>query len=95
MPVSDLTHVSLFTGIAGIDLAAEAAGFETTLQVEIADYQRALLYKHWPNVPKIKDIRELTLEKYNELTRGNKGGDKTGVTEGFRPPTVLSGGFPC
>lgn len=77
----DFTHVSLFSGIAGIDLAAEAAGFHTTLQVEIADYQRALLYKHWPNVPKIKDIRNVTKETIDEL--------------GIPRPTVLSGGFPC
>jgi DNA (cytosine-5)-methyltransferase 1 len=57
-----MTHVSLFAGIGGFDLAAEWAGFETILQVEIDDYARKVLEKHWPNVKRIKDIRDVKKE---------------------------------
>ena len=54
-----MTHVSLFTGIGGLDLAAGRAGFRTVLQVERDPYCLKVLGKHWPTVPRITDVKEV------------------------------------
>ena len=77
-----MTHLSLFSGIGGLDLAAEWAGFITVGQCEWADYPTKVLEKHWPNVPRWRDIRTLTKEDFFART-------------GLRTVDVVSGGFPC
>ena len=48
----ELTHLSLFSGIGGLDLARrKMAGFKTVGQCEWADYPTKVLEKHWPEVP--------------------------------------------
>jgi DNA (cytosine-5)-methyltransferase 1 len=55
--MSSLTFISLFAGIGGIDLGLERAGMTCVAQVEIDDYATRVLEKHWPNVPRFKDVR--------------------------------------
>jgi DNA (cytosine-5)-methyltransferase 1 len=51
-----LTVGSLFSGIGGIDLAFQSAGFDITYQVEIDDYCQKVLSQHWPEVRRYRDI---------------------------------------
>jgi len=54
--------ISLFTGIGGLDLGLERAGMECVAQVEIDDFCQKVLTKHWANVPKYKDVRDVGKE---------------------------------
>jgi DNA (cytosine-5)-methyltransferase 1 len=72
----------LFSGIGGIDLATEWAGFTTVGQCEFADYPTKVLEKHWPNVPRWRDIRSVTADSFRAKT-------------GLQTVDLISGGFPC
>ena len=73
--------LSLFSGIGGFELGLErSGGFKTVAQCEIDPYCRAVLKKHWPEVPCYDDIRTLTAET---LRRDGIAVD------------AICGGFPC
>ena len=76
-----LTHLSLCTGIGGIDLAAEWAGFKTIGQCEIDEYASRVLEKNFKGVHNFHDIRAITDRELRE--------------HGIGGCTVLSAGFPC
>lgn len=56
-----------------MDLGLERAGMECAWQVEIDPFCRKVLTKHWPNVPKFNDVREvgkLNLERVDLIAGG-------------------------
>lgn len=83
MIMHELTHLSLCSGIGGLDLAAEWAGFRTVAQCEIDDYASKVLAKNFKGVPNLHDIRTVTNGRLREC--------------GINPAelTVISAGFPC
>ena len=84
-----LTFGSLFAGIGGIDLGFERAGWRCAWQVELDDYAQAVLHKHWPDVPKFRDVRDCgahNLEPVDMIAGGfpcqdiSQAGKREGIT---------------
>lgn len=73
--------LDLFSGIGGFSLGLEKAGFETIAFCESEEYPRAILRKHWPDVPIYADIRNLTGERLQ--------------SDGLSGFDVITAGFPC
>lgn len=72
--------LSLFSGIGALDYGLQNAGFEIVGQCEIEEFPRRVLQKHWPNVPKFKDVQDVTAELVSE---------RCGRID------LIAGGFPC
>jgi DNA (cytosine-5)-methyltransferase 1 len=76
-----LRVLDLFSGIGGFSLGLErTGGFETVAFCEIEPFPRAVLKKHWPEVPCYEDVRTLTAERL--------------AADGIAVD-VICGGFPC
>lgn len=85
--------ISLFSGIGGIDLAFQWAGFKIAAQVEIDPYCQQVLQKHWPRVQRFGDIRHVRgtdLPAANVMAGGfpcqdiSTAGKGTGIKKGTR-----------
>lgn len=62
-----MRYLSLFSGIGGFDLGFDRAGMECAGQVEIDDFCRRVLAKHWPDVPRMADIREVAGNEFGTI----------------------------
>ncbi|GAB7040705.1 MULTISPECIES: DNA cytosine methyltransferase [Catenuloplanes] len=72
--------LELFAGIGGMSLGLERAGMRVVGHVEINPFCRAVLHKHWPEVPQHDDVRTTT----------------AWWTSHPRPAVdVVAGGYPC
>ncbi|WP_420013316.1 DNA cytosine methyltransferase [Tateyamaria sp.] len=73
--------MDLFSGIGGFSLGLErTGGFETVAFCEIEPFPRAVLKKHWPEVPCYNDATTLTADIL----------ERDGISV-----DVITGGFPC
>lgn len=58
------TFVSLFSGVGGLDIAAEALGMTPVAHVEAAPYCREVLDIRWPGLPVHDDVRTVDWSAY-------------------------------
>jgi DNA (cytosine-5)-methyltransferase 1 len=68
-----LTVGSLFSGIGGLDLGLERAGFKVIWQSEIDPFASKVLKKHWPEVTNYGDIKQIdwgTVERPDVICGG-------------------------
>lgn len=54
-----MKYGSLFTGVGGFDLAFDRAGHECAWQVEINASCRDVLARHWPDVKRYEDVKNV------------------------------------
>lgn len=70
----DMNHISLFSGIGGIDIAAHWAGFKTVAFVERDKFCQKVLAKNWPGVPIHDDVKTFNRSSVNGPVRVISGG---------------------
>ena len=73
--------LDLCAGIGGITLAGEWAGMTPVAFCEIEPYAQKVLQKHWPHVPIISDIHDVTKEALEQ--------------HGVGAIDLVSAGYPC
>lgn len=65
-PASMPRIASFFAGIGGFDLAFEQSGFVPKFHCEIQEYCQSVLRHHWPDVPLVSDINDVSAAEIPE-----------------------------
>jgi site-specific DNA-cytosine methylase len=98
----DFTHASFFSGVGGLDLGLERAGWRTVSFSEIDPYASAVLAERWPGVPNLGDITDLAglrpLQRDGERPEPDAAEELRGRVQprhGIPDATLWTGGFPC
>jgi DNA (cytosine-5)-methyltransferase 1 len=73
-----VNFLSLYSGVGMHDLGFTLAGINIVGQVEWDDYCAAVLEKHWPGLPRWKDVRDVSVDAVRERC-----GHIDGITGGF------------
>jgi DNA (cytosine-5)-methyltransferase 1 len=93
--------LDLFSGIGGFSLGLERAGMRTVAFCEIDPYCRAVLRRHWPDVPVYDDVRTLTAKALADAGiircngRASDAGCEARADTRFEGVDIICGGFPC
>jgi DNA (cytosine-5)-methyltransferase 1 len=62
-----LRYLSLFSGIGGFDLGFDRAGMVCVGQVEYDEKARSVLARHWPDVKRLSDVKEITGDEFGTI----------------------------
>ena len=95
-----MRHLSLFSGVGGIDLGFERAGMTTVGHVEFDKHARQVLEARFPGVPTWNDVREVhgasscvhgnPSEQRGSVAVGGDADDTGDTTDGRKPLPVRS-----
>jgi DNA (cytosine-5)-methyltransferase 1 len=97
--------VSLFSGAGGFEVGLERAGIQTVLQAENDPWCLSVLERHWPEVTRVDDVRQVDATaqcgRSRDLARVGSGthvecmGPARGRRDDATGIDLVYGGFPC